>query len=82
MPNLPVSFNRALAITPSDTVNFPLGPPEAIYVGGAGVVVLVFNDDTTVSVTAIAGAWLPFRSVKRVNSTSTTATVMVACYQF
>jgi len=82
MPNLPASYNRLAAITKHDTTNFPLGPPEAIYVGGAGVVALVFQDDTVVNVTAVAGAFLPFRNVKRVNDTNTNATVMVACYQF
>jgi hypothetical protein len=82
MPNLPPSYDKLDAITKSDTVDMPLGPPAAIYVGGAGVVALVFLDNTVVNVTAIAGAFLPFRGVKRVNSTNTTATVMVACYQF
>lgn len=72
-------FSRIEAITKSDTVNMS-SPPDAIYVGGAGVVALVFNNDIVVNVTAIAGAFLPIRNVKRVNSTNTTATVMVACY--
>ena len=68
-------------ITPSDTVNIvdpardPL--PDAIYVGGAGVVRAVFPDNTTVDFTAIAGETLPIR-IKRVNTTGTTATLLVA----
>ena len=77
-----MTYNKLSAITKSDTVDFPLGPPDAIYVGGAGVVALVFQDGTIVNVTAVAGSFLPFGLVKRVNSTDTTATVMVACYLF
>jgi hypothetical protein len=72
-------YNRALAITKSDTVNFPNGLTDAIYVGGAGVVVAVMDDDTAVNFTAVAGEILPLKA-KRVNSTTTTATLMVALY--
>jgi hypothetical protein len=74
-----MTFNRLVAITPSDTVNFEK-PPDAIYVGTAGVVALVFESGAVVNITAVAGAFLHIRHVKRVNSTSTTATNMLACY--
>ncbi len=79
------------AVTASDTVNFtgPAGAPSApggdvlsigIWVGVAGNVVAVRDDDTTVIFTgAIAGVVLPIRC-KRINSTSTTATDMVALF--
>lgn len=76
-----VPYNRAVPIVTSDTVNIvdpardPL--PDAIYVGGAGVVAAVFQDNTVVNFTAVAGEMLPIR-IKRVNSTGTTATVMLA----
>jgi len=73
-------YNQLIAITKSDTVDFEKGPPQAIYVGGAGVVALVFTDGHVVNLTAVAGAFLPLYLVKRVNSTNTTATVMLACY--
>ena len=75
-----MAYNRIVAITKSDTVDFPDGPPKAIYAGGAGVLALVFNSGTIVNITAVAGAFLEIGQVKRVNSTNTTATVMVACY--
>jgi hypothetical protein len=75
-----MTFTKLDAISKSDTVNFPLGSPDAIYVGGAGVVALVFADNTVVNVTATAGLILPVAQVKRVNNTDTTATAMVACY--
>lgn len=73
-------YNRAFAITPSDSANIEQGSTDAIYVGGAGVVVAVFDDGKTANFTATAGATLPIR-VKRINSTTTTATLMVALYQ-
>ncbi len=76
----PVLYVRWLPITKSDTVDFEFGPPDAIYVGGAGVVVLVLTNGTTNTMTAVAGQTIPMSNVKRVNSTNTTATVMSALY--
>lgn len=81
-------YNRAVAITKSDTVNFIPGVAqsggyptcEAIFVGGAGVVAAVFQDLTVVNFTAAAGELLPIRCI-RVNSANTTATDMVALYR-
>lgn len=74
------TFARAAAITPSNTANIPEGLTEAVYVGGAGVVQAVLESDAVVAFTAIAGQIIPIK-VKRVNSTSTTATLMVALYR-
>lgn len=75
-------YNKAASITKSDTVNInsDASLTDAIYVGGAGVVVVVFQDDTTAAFTCVAGQVLPVRA-KRVNSTSTTATLMLALYR-
>lgn len=77
-------FNQAFAITKSDTVNLGqytrLGPTDAVYVGGAGVVVAVFPDESIAAFTCVAGQTLPIR-VKRINSTNTTGTLMLALYQ-
>lgn len=67
------------AITKHDSTNFPNGVCRGIYVGGAGDVVAVDEDGTTCTFTCPAGIVLPIRA-KRVNSTSTTATAMVALY--
>ena len=73
-------YNRAAAITASDTVNFSNGLCDAIYVGGAGDIVGVLEDGSAVTFAgAVAGSVLPLR-LKRVNSTSTTATDLVALY--
>ena len=80
---IPTPCSQARAITKSDTVNFDEnlngGLSDAIYVGGAGIVVAVFQDGSTANFTAVAGQVLPLR-IKRVNSTTTTATLMVALY--
>jgi hypothetical protein len=66
------------AITKSDTVN--LGNCIGIYVGGAGDLALVGQDDAVVTFSAVpAGTVLPC-GAKRVNSTNTTATLLVALY--
>ena len=70
---------RAFAITKDDAVNFAQGACNGIWVGGAGIVVAVFEDNTTASFTCVAGSFLPVRA-KRVNSAVTTATLMVALY--
>lgn len=80
-------YNKAVAITKSNTVNFIPGVGqsggyptcEAIYVGTAGIVAAVFQDGTVVNFTAAAGEILPIRCI-RVNSTDTTADLMVALY--
>lgn len=95
--NAPGGYSRVAAITKSDTVNFdgtvvsatglygtsgntkPI-PADAIYVGGAGIVVVVMEDGSTSAVTAVAGGIIPVRAI-RVNSTTTSATVMSALYQ-
>jgi len=83
-------FNRWIDITKSDTVNLDgttysataatvPKPCDAIYVGGAGIVVAVSADGRVCSFTAVAGEILPLRAI-RVNSTTTSATLMIALY--
>ena len=69
--------NNYVAVTPSDTVN--LAPPaRALYVGGAGNVVAINAEGDAITFTGVvAGSILPIRTT-RVNSTSTTATNIVA----
>lgn len=77
-------FNIAAAITPSDTVdiaantNLPAST-DAIFVGGAGIVAAVMSNGSVVNFTCTAACLLPIKA-KRVNSTNTTATLMVALY--
>jgi len=54
-------------------------PADAVYVGGGGIVVLVLEDGTTQQFTCVAGQVLAVKSI-RVNSTTTSATLMEALY--
>lgn len=78
---------KAYAVTPSDTVNLDYGIRKAcagVYVGSTGdlAVIMVGADDdsdvTTFSNVA-DGTFLPIQ-VKRVNSTGTTASDILALY--
>lgn len=84
MPNITeVIYNRGFTITKSDTVNFTEAEgllTDAVYVGGAGIVVAVWEDGKKANFTCVAGQLLPIR-IKRVDSTTTTATLMVALYK-
>lgn len=80
-----MAYNKGVAITKSDTVNFAqAGAPkdfcDAIYVGGAGIVVAVMEDGSKPQFTAVAGEIIPIKA-KRVDSTTTTATLMVGLYE-
>ena len=68
------------AITKHDSTNFTDGECDAIYVGGAGVVVAVSPGGAVVAFTAVAGEIIPIGAI-RVNSTDTTATLMIALYE-
>jgi len=84
------NFNYAQPISKSDTVNSPTMPPggtsaggrypDAIWVGGAGIVAAIFDDGTECDFTVTAGTLLPVRC-KRINSTTTTATLFVGLWQ-
>lgn len=85
----PIAYNQWVVITPSDTVSIgesaagdgKARPPRAVYVGGAGNIVAVMGDGTTATFSAVpAGTVLPIQP-RRINSTSTTATLMLALYQ-
>lgn len=79
----PVSFNKAIAITKSNTANFAEVDGrtccDAIYVGVGGTVTVVFEDDSTCQYVGVAGGTL-YVKAKRVNSTNSDATDLVAQY--
>lgn len=67
------------AVTPHDSTNLA-HPARALYVGTAGNVVAVSDSDVAVTFVGVqAGSVLPIRC-KRVNSTNTTASDIVALY--
>lgn len=73
--------SRLVAVTASNTVNLPDGVCRALWVGGAGNVAVVAEGNTSaVTIVGVpAGTILPIRT-RRVNSTNTTATEIVALY--
>jgi hypothetical protein len=80
-------YNRWVAITKSDTINFDASvsttganvvPCDAVYVGTAGTIALV-TQDGTVAATSAAVGFIAGKFI-RVNSTNTAAAGMFACY--
>jgi len=65
------------AVTPSDTVNIAR-PTRALWVGVSGDIAIVMPDGTTATIKNASGL-VPVQCV-RVNSTSTTATDIVALH--
>lgn len=70
---------QALAVTPSDSVDLVGGPFRGLWVGGAGnVSVILAGDSAPVTLVGVqAGSLIPVQ-VKRVRTTLTTATDLVA----
>jgi hypothetical protein len=70
----------AVAVTPHDTTVIPTGVTRALYIGVSGDVnVLMADGGTAVTFKSVPIGILPVR-VQRVNSTSTTATNILALY--
>jgi hypothetical protein len=83
-------YNRSVAITPSDTVNFDGStfsanaatkaiPCEAIEIGLTGNIAVVAENGVATTLAVTVGQILPFKAI-RVNSTGTTATGNMALY--
>jgi hypothetical protein len=70
---------RWAAVTPSNTVDLPLGPCRGLWCEVAGTLALVGEDDVVVVFTVEAKQIYPL-GPKRVNATSTTATGITALY--
>jgi hypothetical protein len=74
------SASQGRAITPSDSSANNFYPTRGVWVGGAGTVVAAMVDGGTATFVGVpAGTLLPIQVV-RINSTSTTATSMLALY--
>lgn len=67
------------SVTASDTVDIPLGTIKAIRANGSGDIAAVGEDDNVEVFTVAAGETLVMNP-KRINSTNTTATGLVALY--
>ena len=67
-----IPLEKVIAFTPHDIDNFSIGLCRAFCIAVAGVVAVVYDDDSVENLTLPAG-WHPIRC-KRINSTNTTAT--------
>lgn len=77
-PGALFSASRLTTVTPSDATT--LTGVRGLFVGGAGVInVLAQGDTSPVQLTVAAGTLLPIFATK-VYATSTTATLIVALY--
>jgi hypothetical protein len=77
-PTFPMYPGGAVAITPSDTVNF--STPSVVYVGGAGTVkVTTAQGDDVTFVGVNSGSVIPVQ-VLRVWATGLTASSLVRVY--
>lgn len=74
-------FDDARAVTPADGADLPApGPCQALYVGGAGALIVDTVRGATVTFAAVpAGTTIHLRC-KRVRATGTVATSIVALY--
>lgn len=71
---LATTYDQAIAVTKSDTVNDPQGPFAGLLVAVAGIVVFVDQGGNTVTTGSLtAGTVIPVVTA-RVNNTTTTAT--------
>ena len=79
-------YNLSVTVTKSDANDLPLFQTKgiltgALYVGGTGDVNVVLQDNTTVLFSAVpVGTIIPV-AARRVQSASTTATLINALYQ-
>lgn len=73
------SAAAVVAVTPSDTVDFAEGVCRALYIGTGGAVVAVVNGTAVTFANTQSGSVVPIQA-SRVNSTSTTASDIVALY--
>jgi hypothetical protein len=76
---LDTPYRHAAAITPSDTVDLT-NVSRAIYVGGAGNIVLITQAGETVTITGATVGSVYRIMASRIKSTSTTATNLVALW--
>lgn len=74
-----LGYANTAAVAPSDTVDLTY-ITRALWIGGAGNVVLIdANGNTTTFTGVLAGTLLPVRA-SRVEATNTTATLIVALW--
>lgn len=79
--NATLGARRIRAVTPADGTDLPLGVCDRIWVGGAGNIAMITEDDTSaVTVSGFTAGSMHLFRAKRILATGTTATLLVACY--
>lgn len=76
-------YNYGVAVTLHDSTNIPLGITDALWVGAkgsTGTMVVVLENDTTLTFVGVPSGTLIPIAVKRVNNTTTDVTNVVALY--
>lgn len=81
LQNSLVGAQRLRTVTPADGSDLPLGVCDSLWIGGAGTIAIIAEDDSVaVTLSGVpAGTNLRVRA-KRVLSTGTSATLIVAYY--
>lgn len=72
---------QGAAVTPSDTVDLPDGPCQAIYVTASGNVNINLAGGGTAVLTSLTGGQIVRVNASRILATSTTATGIFALYE-
>jgi len=73
------SYRGSIAVTPADDADLATTPTRGIVCDGGGDVKMTFFDDTTDTITVLAGLPYSFQ-VKRIFATDTAATGIHALY--
>ena len=73
-------YSQAVAVTPHDTNDLDPKPTSAVYVGGAGNLSMILENDTAPVLFTALPVGIHRLAVTRVRSTDTTATAIVALY--
>ena len=71
---------KAVAVTPNDTVDLTDGPCRGIYVGSAGNLRIITEHGSDITLVNIANGVVHPISARRVFSSGTTCTNIVAMY--
>lgn len=74
------SAQGAVIVTPQDNADLPKGTTKGIYIGGPGAFRATLADGTTATFEGIAQGMIHPISAKRVYSSGTTATMILAIY--
>lgn len=74
-----LQYAKGFAITPHDSTDFEI-QTQAVFVGGAGNAVVVWEDGTTSTLNGLLAGTVYRLKLRRINSTNTTATNLVGLY--